>query len=206
MRYSAYGNGGKKRPPRRGVALGELRRGFEGRALARRRRHRGVQVRQPLQPRAEVDAKAPRPRERGARPPAQDRGEGTYAHTAQGFPQERTRKSRPRRVPRQAAPRQARRPKEKSFDVFNINAGYKYKPESKVIVKIGNKTFDKLFTNEDQAWTVSDNVDRELVKEMKRGSRMIVHGTSFKGTKTKDTYSLAGFSSAYKAISSKCKR
>lgn len=98
------------------------------------------------------------------------------------------------------------RPKEKSFDVFNINAGYKYKPESKVIVKIGNKTFDKLFTNEDQAWTVSDNVDRELVKEMKRGSRMIVHGTSFKGTKTKDTYSLAGFSSAYKAISSKCKR
>ena len=98
------------------------------------------------------------------------------------------------------------RPKEKSFDVFNINAGYKYKPESKVIVKIGNKTFDKLFTNEDKAWTVSDNVDKELIAEMKRGSRMIVHGTSAKGTTTKDTYSLARFSSAYKAISNKCKR
>lgn len=39
---------------------------------------------------------------------------------------------------------------------------------------------------------------------MKRGERMIVTGTSAKGTDTKDTYSLAGFSSAYKAISAKC--
>ncbi len=97
------------------------------------------------------------------------------------------------------------RPAEKSFDVFNINAGYTYKPESKVTVKIGSKTIDKLFTSGDKAWTVSDNVDKELVKEMKRGSRMIVHGVSSKGTATKDTYSLAGFSSAYKAISAKCK-
>ena len=55
-----------------------------------------------------------------------------------------------------------------------------------------------------KAWAVSDRVDRELVEGMKRGERMIVTGTSAKGTDTKDTYSLAGFSSAYKAISAKC--
>jgi hypothetical protein len=40
---------------------------------------------------------------------------------------------------------------------------------------------------------------------MKRGEKMIVEGYSARGTKTKDTYSLAGFSNAYKAISAKCK-
>ena len=98
------------------------------------------------------------------------------------------------------------RPAEKSFDVVNFNAGYTYKPDSKVIVKIGAKTFDRLFTSADKAWSVSDSVDKEIVDAMKRGSRMVVHGTSSKGTNTKDTYSLSGFSSAYRAISNKCKR
>ena len=35
---------------------------------------------------------------------------------------------------------------------------------------------------------------------------MIVTGTSSKGTLTKDTYSLSGFSQAYLAISGKCKK
>jgi hypothetical protein len=35
---------------------------------------------------------------------------------------------------------------------------------------------------------------------------MIVEGVSSKGTKTKDTYSLKGFTGAYKAISAKCKK
>lgn len=98
------------------------------------------------------------------------------------------------------------RPAEKSFDVVNVNAGYTYKQDSKVEIKIGNKSFDRLFVSGDKAWAVSEKVDKELVAEMKRGSRMIVHGISDKGTATKDTYSLAGFSSAYKAITNKCKR
>ena len=41
---------------------------------------------------------------------------------------------------------------------------------------------------------------------MKRGQKLTVEGVSFKGTKTKDTYSLSGFSKAYRAISAKCKQ
>ena len=96
------------------------------------------------------------------------------------------------------------RPAEKSFDVVNFVAGYTFKPDSTVVVKIGTKTYKKLFTSGDKAWAVSDRVDRELVDGMKRGERMIVNGTSARGTDTKDTYSLAGFSNAYKAISAKC--
>ncbi len=98
------------------------------------------------------------------------------------------------------------RPNDKSYDVVNITAGYTYKPESKVEIKIGNQTFDKLFVNGDKAWATSEKTDKEIVAAMKRGSRMIVHGVSSKGTKTKDTYSLAGFSQAYKAISAKCRK
>jgi hypothetical protein len=39
---------------------------------------------------------------------------------------------------------------------------------------------------------------------MRKGDKMIVHGESSRGTQTKDTYSLKGFSQAYKAISAKC--
>lgn len=98
------------------------------------------------------------------------------------------------------------RPSDKSFDVISITAGYSYKPESGVTVKIGDKTFDKLFVNGDKAWATSDKTDKEIVSAMLRGNRMIIHGTSAKDTTTKDTYSLAGFTQAYKAISNKCKK
>ena len=97
------------------------------------------------------------------------------------------------------------RPSERSFDVVNFNAGYDFKRGAKVEVKIGAKTFDKIFTNGDKAWATNEKTDKEMVEAMKRGSRMVVHGVSSRGTKTKDTYSLTGFASAYRAISNKCK-
>lgn len=97
------------------------------------------------------------------------------------------------------------RPKEKSFNVVNFVAGYDYKQGSKVEVKIGNTKIDKIFTDEDKAWAISEKVDNELVDAMKKGDRMIVKGTSSRGTGTKDTYSLKGFMAAHKAITAKCK-
>lgn len=98
------------------------------------------------------------------------------------------------------------RPAENSFDVVNINAGYTYKKDAKVVIKIGAKTFDKLFASGDKAWAVSEKADKEIVEAMKKGNRMVIHGTSSKGTATKDTYSLKGFTSAYRAISNKCNK
>ena len=61
-----------------------------------------------------------------------------------------------------------------------------------------------MFTNVDSAWAPDNTTDKKLVETMKRGEKMTVEGTSFKGTKTKDTYSLKGFTNAYRAISAKC--
>lgn len=97
------------------------------------------------------------------------------------------------------------RPADKSYNVVNFVAGYQYKNGSNVTVKIGTTTFHNLFTNEDNAWAPDAATDKKLIEAMKRGEKMIVEGVSSRGTKTKDTYSLAGFSKAYRAISAKCK-
>lgn len=96
------------------------------------------------------------------------------------------------------------RPAEKSFDVVNFVAGYTFKSNADLVVKIGNQKFTRFFTDSDKAWTINDADDKALVKAMARGERMIVDGVSNRGTQTKDTYSLKGFSRAYKAISGKC--
>ena len=97
------------------------------------------------------------------------------------------------------------RPKDKSYNVVNFVAGYEYKSGSPVTVKIGSRAFNKMFTDGDKAWAIDSVADKELVEAMKKGDRMIVDGVSSKGTQTKDTYSLRGFSAAHKAISAKCK-
>ena len=46
--------------------------------------------------------------------------------------------------------------------------------------------------------------DKAMVAEMKRAGKLIVIGTSNKGTRTTDTYSLSGFGKAYEAMAKAC--
>ena len=96
------------------------------------------------------------------------------------------------------------RPAEKSTHVISIKAGYTYKATSEVDLVIGTQTF-KLFTDAGHAFAYDNKTDRAIVKAMIRGARMIIRGTSSRGTKTTDTYSLKGFSAAMKAINKACK-
>lgn len=95
------------------------------------------------------------------------------------------------------------RPRDKSFDTISIVAGYRYGKNAKATLRIGKKDYN-LFTEKDRAWATNENIDKQIVKSMKNGYKMIIHGKSNRGTKTKDTYSLKGFSNAYKAISKAC--
>lgn len=87
-------------------------------------------------------------------------------------------------------------------DVVSVTAGYTYKADSAATVTIGDEKFS-LFTKEGAAWA-DDATDSRLVAAMKRGNRMVVEGTSSRGTLTKDTYSLSGFSAAYDEITKGC--
>ncbi len=98
------------------------------------------------------------------------------------------------------------RPNDKTFDVVNFDAGYAFKNGAAFTVKIGHNTVNSFFTEGEKAWTLNDETDKKMITLMKGGERMIVDGVSSKGTPTKDTYSLKGFTGAYKAISAKCKK
>lgn len=95
------------------------------------------------------------------------------------------------------------RPSENSEDVFSYITGYSYKPNSNVKVTIGSKEF-VLFTQDDTAWAPDSETDGDLAEAVRRGNTMIVRGTSSRGTKTKDTFSLRGSSAAHDAISKAC--
>ena len=95
------------------------------------------------------------------------------------------------------------RPASNRVGEVSINAGYTYKKESSVRLKIGSKNWD-LFTDGTSAWAPTAQEDTAIVKAMRAGSSMTVKGTSSRGTLTTDTYSLLGFSKALGAINKAC--
>ncbi|MEE8516087.1 MAG: invasion associated locus B family protein [Alphaproteobacteria bacterium] len=95
------------------------------------------------------------------------------------------------------------RPADKERDIINFHAGYKYKLDSTVEVAIGRRKF-KLFTKGDTAWALTAADEQAMVKSMIKGNRMTVRGTSQRGTRTTDTYSLRGFSRIYRRINKAC--
>lgn len=95
------------------------------------------------------------------------------------------------------------RPKENTRDVFSYISGYSYKDGSETTVTLDGKKFN-LFTQDDTAWAPDAETDSKLAAAIKNGSKMVVQGTSSRGTLTTDTFSLKGATAAYKAINKAC--
>ncbi len=95
------------------------------------------------------------------------------------------------------------RPAEGSRNVFSYITGYNYKAGSDATLEIDSKTYT-LFTQDETAWAPDAQSDRTIAGAIRDGSRMIVKGTSSRGTATTDTFSLKGSSKAYKRINDEC--
>jgi len=96
------------------------------------------------------------------------------------------------------------RPAEKSIGVVSFQAGYTLKSDAPVTVTIDGKTTFALFGQDEFAWTREAADDKALVAAMRKGSTLVVKGTSARGTLTTDTYSLSGFTAAINAINTAC--
>lgn len=97
----------------------------------------------------------------------------------------------------------AQRPAEQREDEATFIAGYTHREGSPVTVTIGDRQFT-LFTQDDASWAPDDQTNDRLVQAMIGGLEMVVRGTSSRGTATKDTYSLRGFTAAYEAARAAC--
>ena len=99
-------------------------------------------------------------------------------------------------------------PANKTVNQPSIVPGYQYGASAKAQVQIGSDKF-VFFTKNDAgaggAWMENVANEKKLVAAMKRGSSMIVTGTSARGTLTTDDYSLAGFSAALDKLGTACK-
>ena len=88
--------------------------------------------------------------------------------------------------------------------IIQIEAGYNYKLNQDIVVKIDNTNF-KFYTTEDvsdSAWTDKDS---DVIFAMKKGLDLTVTGESSRGTITNDEYTLKGFTSEYNKLFDECK-
>ena len=104
-------------------------------------------------------------------------------------------------------------PSQKIFSEVSIGVGYPIKRSSIPEISIDGKKFklgiappdSKSDTDRAWAWAGSAEQDKKLVKAMQLGQKAIVSAESPSGKKTKDTYSLIGFTAAYKDAQNKCR-
>jgi len=92
---------------------------------------------------------------------------------------------------------------DKVMNEISVTSGYPYKPNFPVVISINKKEYD-LEPEDNFAWLLSNAEEIELINSMKKGSTLKILGVSSKGTKTEDTFSLAGFTDAYEAAKKKC--
>ena len=86
--------------------------------------------------------------------------------------------------------------------------GYYFSNDQKVKLIIDNDSVFEINTFSKTAWINSHenpNLDVKIIEAMKKGRVLITEGRSKRGTDTKDTYSLIGFTKALKKVKDVCK-
>lgn len=85
----------------------------------------------------------------------------------------------------------------------SVKIGYPFKEGSKVSATIGPDSFS-LFVKDDKAFIENPADEARLVAAMRKGAKMVIKGTSRRGTLTTDIYSLSGITAALKHVAQTC--
>ena len=94
------------------------------------------------------------------------------------------------------------RKSEKIKNEISITSGHEYKTAS-VTAKSGKNEFS-LFSQGSFAWLIDGEEEYNLIKTMKKASKLSVTATAKNGSQTKDLYSMMGFTKAYNAARKSC--
>jgi hypothetical protein len=95
------------------------------------------------------------------------------------------------------------RPSEGVNGQVTFTGGYPFADNSTVTLDVGGTQF-QLFTEGEWAWPASPEEDTRIVAALKNGSEATLTGQSGRGTVTRDTFSLLGFTSAVEEAQSRC--
>ena len=86
---------------------------------------------------------------------------------------------------------------------ITFTGGYPFASGSTVTVDIYGTEFE-MFTEGEWAWAASPSDDAKIVTAMKRGSAAVLTARSSRGTVTKDTFSLLGFTAMIEDAENRC--
>lgn len=95
------------------------------------------------------------------------------------------------------------RPDAKRFGELVMQMGYPLANDKEVSLTIDGKQKFNYFAEGESAFASMADSDK-IIKAFRNGTKLIVEGVSSRGTKTKDSFSLAGFTAAYAAINKSC--
>ena len=96
------------------------------------------------------------------------------------------------------------RPNDKIKDEISITAGYEFNKKNKITAKSGKNNFKFDISQEKFAWISENNVEKKMIRVMKKGSRIMITGYNEQGSQTIDHYSLLGFTKAYGSAKKAC--
>lgn len=85
----------------------------------------------------------------------------------------------------------------------SFTGGYPFASGSTAVVEIGGQEY-QMFTDGEWAWPASPEDDAEIVTAMKAGAEAVVTAVSSRGTTTRDTFSLMGFTAAMEDAEARC--
>lgn len=95
------------------------------------------------------------------------------------------------------------RPEAKVEGQITFTGGYPFDDGSTVTLDISGSEFE-LFTEGEWAWPATAADDAKIITAMKRGAQAVVSARSARGTRTKDTFSLLGFTAALEDAEKRC--
>ncbi|MDA7964534.1 invasion associated locus B family protein [Ruegeria sp.] len=95
------------------------------------------------------------------------------------------------------------RPSEDANGQVSFTGGYPFAAGSTVNVRIDDQEFE-FITDGEWAWPSTKGQEPNVIAAMKRGTEAVLTARSERGTQTKDTFSLLGFTAALEDAETRC--
>ncbi len=96
------------------------------------------------------------------------------------------------------------RPTDNIKNEVSVTPGYEFNKNNSVIAASGKNKFKFDIKEQGFAWIADNKIELKMIKQMRKGSRIMITGYNQQGSQTIDHYSLLGFTKAYNASKKAC--
>ena len=96
------------------------------------------------------------------------------------------------------------RPNERITNEVSVTPGYEFNKSNSVTAASGKNKFKFDIKEQGIAWIADNKIELKMIKQMRKGSRIMITGYNQQNSQTIDHYSLLGFTKAYNASRKAC--